>query len=463
MRPPTGSNGQKRGGMGPETDTTFGWLSEFGDQLQRSVGRLSLPHQQAQIVTLVLLAILTFVLARWLAPRIEAWALSKPGRSRAQLRAFVILRRILRLAIFTLLAWLATGAFAVVYNFPSRRYLLAQAATIATAWLLIRIAAQTVKNRLLQRVVILGTTAYATLYFTGYLGDTARVLDRAAISFGDTTISLLTVLKAVVATGVLFFGARFLAGTIGARIGANQDLSPSIRVLAIKILQVVLYSAALFIGLKAVGFDLTGLAFLSGAVGVGLGFGLQKVVSNLVSGFIILLDKSVKPGDVISIGDTFGWIESLGARYVSVVTRDGKEYLVPNEDMITGQVVNWSHSNEFVRIDLSFGASYDDDPHLVRKIAVEAAMTAGRVLKDRPVVCHITGFGDSSVDYVVRFWIRDPAEGLMSVRGVVYLALWDAFKRHGITIPYPQREVRLLPESSGAADTTAPPPAAQAP
>ena len=110
--------------------------------------------------------------------------------------------------------------------------------------------------------------------------------------------------------------------------------------------------AAFFLGLKAVGFDLSGLAVLSGAIGLGLGFGLQKVVSNLVSGFIILLDKSVKPGDVISLGQTFGWIDSLGARYVSVVTRDGKEYLIPNEDFITGQVVNWSHSNEFVRIDL---------------------------------------------------------------------------------------------------------------
>ena len=192
------------------------------------------------------------------------------------------------------------------------------------------------------------------------------------------------------------------------------------------------------------GFDLTGLAVLSGAIGVGLGFGLQKVVSNLVSGIIILLDKSVKPGDVISLGDTFGWIESLGARYVSVVTRDGKEYLIPNEDLITGQVVNWSHSHEFVRIDLHFGTSYHDDPHLVRKLAVEAALGANRVLQNRPAVCHITGFGDSSVDYILRFWIRDPVEGLTNVRGAVYLALWDTFKEHGISIPFPQREVKVL-------------------
>ena len=176
------------------------------------------------------------------------------------------------------------------------------------------------------------------------------------------------------------------------------------------------------------------------------------MVSNLVSGIIILLDKSIKPGDVISLGDTFGWIESLGARYVSVVTRDGKEYLIPNEDLITGQVVNWSHSNEFVRLDIFFGASYADDPHLVRKIAVEAAQTVDRVLTTRQTVCHIVGFGDSSVDYVLRFWIRDPSGGLTNIRGNVYLALWDAFKEHGVSIPFPQREVRVLEGSSVAAD-----------
>ena len=183
---------------------------------------------------------------------------------------------------------------------------------------------------------------------------------------------------------------------------------------------------------------------MSGAIGVGLGFGLQKVVSNLVSGVIILLDKSIKPGDVISLGETFGWIQTLGARYASVVTRDGKEYLIPNEDLITGQVVNWSHSDEFVRLDLFFGTAYTDDPHKVRKLAIEAASRVNRVLTDRPSVCHIVGFGDSSVDYILRFWIRDPTEGLTNIRGNVYLALWDVFKENGISIPFPQREVKLL-------------------
>ena len=168
------------------------------------------------------------------------------------------------------------------------------------------------------------------------------------------------------------------------------------------------------------------------------------MVSNLVSGIIILLDKSIKPGDVISLGDTFGWINTLGARYASVVTRDGKEFLIPNEDLITNQVVNWSHTNDFVRLDIFFGTAYGDDPHKVRALAREAAASVDRVLTVRPPVCHIVGFGDSSVDYILRFWITDPTGGLTNIRGNVYLALWDIFKENNISIPFPQREVRML-------------------
>ncbi|MCB2117597.1 MAG: mechanosensitive ion channel [Rhodobacteraceae bacterium] len=382
-----------------------------------------------------------------MAPRFDDWIRSLEGRPKWQLRWLAVLRDRMRLGIFAAFAWLAAGGYAALYNFPSRRYLIVLAATIATAWFFIRVAAQLVKNRFLRQVTIWGLTIYATLYYTRFLGDATRFLNGLAVQFGDFRLSALAVLKAALVTTLLFFGARVLALGAARKISANEDISPSMRVLTVKFLQIALYSAAVFIGLKAVGFDLTGLAVLSGAIGVGLGFGLQKVVSNLVSGVIILLDKSIKPGDVISLGDTFGWIESLGARYVSVVTRDGKEYLIPNEDLITGQVVNWSHSNEFVRIDLFFGTSYHDDPHQVRKLAVEAALSVGRVLKDRPAVCHITGFGDSSVDYILRFWIRDPVEGLTNVKGNVYLALWDTFHANGISIPFPQREVKVLPGS----------------
>ena len=258
-----------------------------------------------------------------------------------------------------------------------------------------------------------GLWIYVTLYYLGFVDEVGGFLDGVAMTLGSFRLSALSVLKAMVVTTLLFTGARFVTKSGWRRMRGNQDISPSMQELAVKVLQIVLYSAAFFIGLKAVGFDLTGLAVLSGAIGVGLGFGLQKVVSNLVSGVIILLDKSVKPGDVISLGETFGWIEALGARYVSVVTRDGKEYLIPNEDLITGQVVNWSHSNEFVRHRSVLSApAYGDDPASGAQGRDRGgAYSVNRVLKNRPAVCHITGFGDSSVDYILRFWITDPTEG----------------------------------------------------
>lgn len=420
------------------------WFSGIWADILWYARLLAQPNQLLQLATLAACVFLAWLLARQIGPRLEAWALSVEGRPKWQLRWIVIVRRRLQLGIFALLAWLSVGGFTMLYAFPSRRYVLTLVATMAAAWFFIRIAAQAVRNQLLRKLIIWGLTIYATLYYAGRLDQAAGFLDGIAVEFGSFHLSVLAVLKAAIVTGLLFYAARVLSATAITRISRNDDISPSMRVLTVKFLQITLYFLAAFIGLKSVGFDLSGLTVLSGAIGVGLGFGLQKVVSNLVSGIIILLDKSVKPGDVISLGDTFGWIASLGARYVSVVTRDGREYLIPNEDLITGQVVNWSHSDEFVRIDLFFGTSYADDPHEVRKVAVRAALSVDRVLKTRPAVCHITGFGDSAVDYILRFWIRDPVEGLTNVRGGVYLALWDAFKENGITLPFPRREVRIL-------------------
>ncbi|MCE8471206.1 mechanosensitive ion channel, partial [Rhodovulum sulfidophilum] len=295
--------------------------------------------------------------------------------------ALILLRR-LRIILLVILAWITVWAMREL-TWPSRSYLVAIGATLASAWLFVGLAARLVRNPFLRRLVTWGLWVYVTLYVIGLDDEAAAVLDSLRLGMGDLHLSALTLIRAAVVTGVLFTGARLIATTSAARIRRDDDISPSMRVLIVKILQMSLYGAAVFLGLKLAGFDLTGLAVLSGAIGVGLGFGLQKVVSNLVSGVIILLDKSIKPGDVISLGDTFGWINALGARYVSVVTREGKEYLIPNEDLITSQVVNWSHSNEFVRLDIFFGTSYGDDPHLVRRLAVEAAAGVDRVLAER--------------------------------------------------------------------------------
>jgi small-conductance mechanosensitive channel len=439
--------------MEGEFQTLTEALLQLWQDVVRAFSNLFLPSRLNQMAILVGCILVAYILNRWTGPKLNAWLRAREGWPMRRLKIGLILQRRLWLIYFVLLSWLSVGVLTQITFFPSRRYLVTLFATLATAWLFVGLAARLIANRLLRRIVTWGMWIYVTLYYVGLTGEVGDFLDGVSITLGDFRLSALSILKALIVTTILVTGARFVAQSSAQRLRGNADMSPAVQELAIKTIQVLLYGSAFFIGLKAVGFDLTGLAVLSGAIGVGLGFGLQKVVSNLVSGIIILLDKSVKPGDVISLGDTFGWIASLGARYVSVVTRDGKEYLIPNEDLITGQVVNWSHSNEFVRIDIFFGTSYGDDPHLVRKVAVGAALSVDRVLKNRPAVCHITGFGDSSVDYILRFWITDPIEGLTNVRGNVYLALWDAFKANGISIPFPQREVKVL---AGSEIETAP-------
>ncbi len=430
---------------------------EFSESLQAMINGaltfvqsvLSPGWRQNQILILIGLALVSWLLHRVSGQMLQEYVRKREGWSKWQLRVVVQVKRRLGLIWFAALAY---AVYLVMQNitWPSRSYIIGLAATLAAVWVGIAYAARLVRNRPLRRLVMYALWVYATLYLLNVADEAAAFLDDVALEVGDFRLSLLTIITAIVVIGILFTMARIVSTTTASSIRKNEDISPSMQVLAVKGVQIVLYGIAFFMGVKAVGIDLTGLAVLSGAIGVGLGFGLQKVVSNLVSGVIILLDKSIKPGDVISLGETFGWINSLGARYVSVVTRDGKEYLIPNEDLITGQVVNWSHSNDFVRLDIYFGTAYGDDPHLVRKIAIDAAAKVDRVLAHPKLpVCHIVGFGDSSVDYILRFWIRDPTGGLTNIRGNVYLALWDAFKEHDISIPFPQREVRLLGDAGG--------------
>ena len=402
--------------------------------------------RQNQVIIVIVLALLSWGLHRRSGNLLENWVRSREGWEKWQLRAIVQVKRRLGLIWFSALAW---GFYFLMQSitWPSRSYLIGLAAALAIVWVSVAFAGRLVRNRLLRRVVTWGLWIYATLYLLNVSDDVEMFLDDVALELGDFRFSILTLITGIVVIGLLVTLARVVSHAAASTIRRNEDISPSMQVLAVKAVQLAMYGIAFYLGVKAVGIDLTGLAFLSGAIGVGLGFGLQKVVSNLVSGVIILLDKSIKPGDVISLGETFGWIQTLGARYASVVTRDGREYLIPNEDLITGQVVNWSHSDDFVRLDIYFGTAYGDDPHVVRKLAIAAATSVDRVLSYKAPVCHIVGFGDSSVDYILRFWIKDPTGGLTNIRGNVYLALWDIFKENDVSIPFPQREVKLLEDN----------------
>ncbi|HEY7997505.1 MAG TPA: mechanosensitive ion channel domain-containing protein [Pseudolabrys sp.] len=333
-----------------------------------------------------------------------------------------------------------------------RSYLLGVAASLATAWVVIALVAGLIRNQFVFRLVAFSAWTIAALSILGLLAPTMAALDSFAIVIGGLRVTPLLVLKTSVLLMLTLWVANAASDFLDRRVRSTADLTPSIQVLIGKLIRLLLITFAIIIVLSTVGIDFSALAFFSGAVGVGLGFGLQKIISNLVSGIILLADKSIKPGDVISVGENFGWVDSMGARYTSIVTRDGREFLIPNEDFVTQRVINWSYSNDEVRLDVPFGVSYASDPHKVCALAVDAAKSVGRVLVSPQPVCHLKAFGESSLNFILRFWIRDPVDGITNVSGKVLLALWDTFKREGIEIPYPVREVRIAqdPIKTGA-------------
>jgi small-conductance mechanosensitive channel len=353
-------------------------------------------------------------------------------------RVMAALRPLVTIALWWLLVLLATR---VAWLFGEGANVLRIASSLLLAWIVIHATSSLVRDPFVARLVATITWIIAALDILGLLDVAATALDTLALTLGTVRISLLTVVKGALLLAVLLWAATAAAHVVRVRISRVGTLTPSVQVLIGNLLKITLVTIAVIVALNSVGIDLTAFAVFSGAIGLGLGFGLQKIVSNLVSGVILLVDKSIKPGDVIEIEKTFGWITSLGARYVSVRGRDGKEYLIPNEDLITHRVTNWSYSSRLVRIDVEFGVAYGTDLHRARAVAVEAAKRPKRALKEPAPVCHVTQFGDSAIQLVLRFWIDDPTSGVTNIKGEVMLALWEALRDAGIEIPVPQREL----------------------
>src|SRR6202007_2958617 len=247
-------------------------------------------------------------------------------------------------------------------------------------WIVLRASALLLRDALLARAVATVAWMVFALDILGLLAPTQAALDNLAITIGNLRLSVLLVLKAAFIVAILLWIAHGLARVISTRLQRVAALSPSVQILTANLVRIALITVALLIGLNTVGIDLTAFAVFSGAVGVGVGFGLQKIVSNCVSGIILLLERSIKPGDVIEVGSTYGSVSYLGARYASVRGRDGKEYFIPNENLITNQVVNWSYSSLLVRLDVAFGVAYASDLHAVRELAIKVARRTKRVV-----------------------------------------------------------------------------------
>lgn len=268
-------------------------------------------------------------------------------------------------------------------------------------------------------------------------------LDRAAVSFGKSRLSLLDLLNFGLIAALLFGLVRLAFRIVDRSISNVQAFDLSQRVLFQKLANIGIVTIAFFVGVDVLGIDLTALAVFSGAFGLAVGFGFQKTFGNLISGLILLMDRSIKPGDVIVVGDTFGWVNKIGVRAVSVLTRDGKEHLIPNEKLMTEAVENWSYSDRNVRLHIPIRVAYDCDIHRARELMLEAARAAPRVLSTPPPVCWLAGFGESAVDHDLIIWIGDPEQGTGNVRSEVLTRVWDLFKENGIVVPYPQRDIHI--------------------
>ncbi len=397
---------------------------------------LSRPEILYQLGIIAVLFLPSWLLSTRVEPKLEARARTIRGMP-GVLRVVVSFLRRLEWLFFVILLGLTYVVTSVV-SWPTSNYLIYSAMLLAGAWLSINVVSHVIRSRFIGRLFAIIVWIFVATTILGVDDDVAETL--GGIGIGG--YSVLIVLQAIVFIGALLWLALGAGNFLDRRLQGVEELTPSLRVLLGKIIRIALIVVAVMMGMSALDIQITALAVFSGAVGVGIGFGLQKVVSNFISGIIILLDQSIKPGDTIELGQTFGWIRELRARFVSVVTRDGREYLIPNEDFITTQVINWSFTDKFVRLDVPFGVSYDSDPHEVIRLAIEAAASVDRVdSEEKKPVCWMTEFGDSSLNFKLRFWIDDPQKGLTNIRGKVLLALWDTLKENGVSIPYPHREV----------------------
>ncbi len=384
--------------------------------------------------------ILTLLLAVLIARRVRPW-LARYREHRNVGRGVIIAETMTMPVLWLALLWLSMTV-AGATNRPNG--LLGTVATLLAAWIAIHLVSQFVRHRALAKLITWAAWSVAALSIVGLLDPVITALDSVVLlDLGELDITLYFILRSTVSLAVLLAMAVYSTSLIETRIRTSQTLSPSVQVLFTKSLKIVLVSLAVIIAVNAVGIDLTGLAVLGGLFGVGVGFGLQKIVSNLISGVILLVDKSIKPGDIISVGGTYGWVTALGGRYVSVVTRDGVEHLIPNETLISEPVENWTHTQRRTRLKVDLIVHHDSDLRQAIALCEDAARACERVLPEPEPKCLFVEFGDSALKLQLRFWIGDAQNGVQNVKSDVLLQIWDRFKQHGVRVPFPQRDLHI--------------------
>ncbi len=349
---------------------------------------------------------------------------------------------------FAVLILLAYSLFEL-FDYPVGLFYLAWPLALVLAVIrilvfLLRISADPgVYSKRLELLVSITLVTVYVLYLFDWLPIVTTLLNGIGFSLGETRISLLGVIKFLIISTILVLVALAVSRQMEGRLCDTQAFDSGILTGVIKLVRYGLITIAVLIALSVAGLDLTTLTVLGGALGIGVGFGLQKVTSNLISGFLILFDRSIRPGDVISIGESYGWVDKMHARYLVVRDRDGVDTLIPNEELITTRLINWSYGDNCIRLKLPVQISYGDDPKLAMRLLLEATSANDRVIDDPAPAVRLMGFGNDGINLELRVWIDDPAQGVNNVRSDINLAIWDSFKANSITIPYPQRVLHV--------------------
>jgi small-conductance mechanosensitive channel len=282
------------------------------------------------------------------------------------------------------------------------------------------------------------------LHLVGFLPQVMTALDEISFTMGKTRVSVLLILQAMVTVAITVVVALWVSRLLENRVMRAQRINMNMRVVLSKLLRVVLTLVGVLAALSAIGFDITLLSVFGGALGVGLGFGLQKIASNYVSGFIILLDESVHIGDVMTIDGHYGVVNQIRSRYLVLRKMDGTEVVIPNETLIGSAVINHSFSDRKGRVTMPLQISYESNLELAMTIMSEVAKSYPRVIQDPAPQTQLLGFGESGIDLQLGFWIPDPEEGSGSLKSAIYIEIWKRFREQGIEIPYPQRDVRIV-------------------
>ena len=414
-------------------------------KLRTEFGGIEEPQFWLQVGLLVVAGVVALLVHRWLGGRFRGEAagvgLRKLTRRSLQRLAFPLV-----LLAVALLGRAVTGSLGLPTALLDIAVplMLSLAAVRVVIYMLRKGFAPSPTLKAWENIIAFTIWVVVALHLLNWLDPVTKALDGLGFQLGSVRITALASIKVVMFLAFLFTAALWLAKMVEQRLARSQTMSPTMKVGVSKFVKFILVTLAALMTVEAAGIDLTAFAVFGGALGVGLGFGLQRIASNFISGFILIFDRSIKPGDIITVGETFGWVLELRARYLVVRNRDGVETLIPNETFISNEVINWSYSDRNIRVRCPVQISYGDDPEQAMQLLLEAARDSARVLQEPLPVVRLMEFGDNGISLELRVWIADPENGIANVRSEVNLGIWRRFKEAGITIPFPQRDVHLI-------------------